>query len=94
MRYAPRVLLLVAAGAAIVGAAWAGDFWREKPASAWTAEESLRVLLDSPWAKTKVALSSLRARRAYQAKQRPRIEAPPGIPVDRVPLASDHPLES
>lgn len=78
----------------VAAVAWAGDFWREKPASAWTAEEALQVLLDSPWSKTKVALSSLRARRAYQAKQRPNIEAPPGIPTDRVPLASDHPLES
>jgi len=38
------VLILAAAG-------WAGDFWREKPASAWTDEEALKVVRDSPWAK-------------------------------------------
>ncbi|MGH9789162.1 MAG: hypothetical protein ACRD4U_10725, partial [Candidatus Acidiferrales bacterium] len=94
MRILARVLMLLAAGAALAEATWAGDFWREKPASAWTAEEALQVLLDSPWSKTKVALSSLRARRAYQAKKRPPIEAPPGVPTDGVPLASEHPLES
>jgi len=88
--------MVAAAGAGLLlgSAAWGEDFWREKPASAWTAEEALQVLLDSPWAKTKVALSSLQARRAYQAKQKSNRETSAGVPTDRVSLAGDHPLES
>ncbi len=87
--------LLLAAGAALGTAAWAGEFWREKPASAWTAEEALQVLLDSPWAKKKVALSSLQARRRYRASQRPSpLDEPNPYPTARVPLAGEHPLET
>lgn len=41
----------------LVGVAWAGDVWREKPASAWTAEEALKILVDSPWAHERVVLT-------------------------------------
>ncbi|MGH9787259.1 MAG: hypothetical protein ACRD4U_00975 [Candidatus Acidiferrales bacterium] len=80
---------------ALAGALWAGDFWREKPAAAWTAEEALQLLLDSPWAKKKLALSSLEARRKYRATQNPAPrEGPPEFPTGRVALGSDHPLET
>lgn len=95
MRQFAQALLAVVAGATLGAALWAGDFWREKPASAWTAEEALQVLLDSPWAKTKVALSSLEARRAYRASQRPSPpEGSPEFPTSRVALATDLPLET
>jgi len=30
---------------------WAGDPWKEKPYTAWTPREVLKIMLDSPWAK-------------------------------------------
>jgi len=30
----------------------AGDFWNEKPYTQWSAEETLKLLSDSPWCKT------------------------------------------
>jgi hypothetical protein len=31
-------------------AASAGDFWREKPPSSWSADEAVELITDSPWA--------------------------------------------
>jgi hypothetical protein len=56
MSRASRIAWVLAAGAAVATAVWAGDFWREKPASAWTAEEALELLQDSPWAKEELVL--------------------------------------
>jgi hypothetical protein len=72
----------------------AGDFWREKPATAWTAEEALQILLDSPWAKKKVALSSLELRRRYRGQEPAPPNLPRGIPTATAPLPNNHPLES
>jgi hypothetical protein len=56
MRHVEQAVLTLAAGAALAAAVWAGDFWREKPASAWTAEEALELLRDSPWAREELVM--------------------------------------
>lgn len=45
-----RVGSLLAGALLLAGLALAGEVWKEKPASEWTAEEALEVLTDSPWA--------------------------------------------
>lgn len=42
----------LAAGLALPAAVRAGGEWKKKPPEAWTAEEALEVLTDSPWART------------------------------------------
>ena len=51
------VVLLLADGV------WAAHFWDKKPTEEWTAEEALKILRDSPWAKQKSILVSRRFRR-------------------------------
>lgn len=60
----------MAAGAALALAVWAGDVWREKPASEWTAEEALRILVDSPWAHERTVLSLARSDRIREQQKR------------------------
>ncbi len=46
------LLLVVLFGAQFFDPLLAGDFWNEKPYTQWSAEETLRMLSDSPWCKT------------------------------------------
>jgi hypothetical protein len=92
---AVKTLLVAGTLLLAAGAMYAGDFWREKPASAWTTEEALRVLLDSPWAKKKMALSSLQARRRYEAAQAAKTpEGAPPYPIVGLPPGTPHPVET
>lgn len=43
----------------LAGAAQADDFWRKKPPSAWTVDEALKVVQNSPWAHEKVVVAPL-----------------------------------
>jgi hypothetical protein len=36
----------------LVGVAWAGDPWKDKPPAEWTMEDVQKILSDSPWVKT------------------------------------------
>ena len=55
----------VALGAVLLLAdfVWAADFWNKKPTEEWTAEEALKVLQKSPWAKQKNVMVARRLRR-------------------------------
>ncbi|HXE75365.1 MAG TPA: hypothetical protein VNN18_07000 [Candidatus Xenobia bacterium] len=53
------------------GAVWAGEVWNEKAASAWTADEALEIVTDSPWAKSKAVMSGRHAVRAGSPQPRP-----------------------
>ena len=46
-RIAPLLVVCLA-----VPAAWSADFWAKKPYQSWSAEETHRILEESPWATT------------------------------------------
>ncbi len=66
-----RILVLLATLGALIGGVWAGEVWKEKAASAWTAEEALKIVTDSPWARTKAVMSGRHATRAGSGQPRP-----------------------
>jgi len=66
-----RILVLLATLVALAGTAWAGEVWKEKAASAWTGEEALKIVVDSPWARTRAVLSGRHAVRTGSAQPRP-----------------------
>ncbi len=56
---------------AVAGGVWAGEVWKEKAASAWTAEEALKIVTDSPWARTRAVTSGRHATRSGSGQPRP-----------------------
>ena len=66
-----RTAALVAALGVLSGLVWAGEVWKEKAASAWTADEALEIVTDSPWAKTKAVMSGRHATREGGGQPRP-----------------------
>jgi hypothetical protein len=52
------------------------DFWEEKPFTQWDEKQALRVLSDSPWAKTQMILGH--AESANRALDTPRVITPGG----------------
>ena len=66
-----RTAALVAAVGALSALTWAGEVWKEKAASAWTADEALKIVTDSPWAKTKAVMSGRHATREGGGQPRP-----------------------
>ncbi len=60
--------VLAVALSAAVGAA--KDEWKKKPASEWTAEEALRILVDSPWARQSAVLSPILLDRRREQQER------------------------
>ncbi len=64
---ASALLVLLAAFPAL-----AGNFWDKKPSSEWTAQEALKILRKSPWAKQKTVVVSRRFRRVRVGDSRNR----------------------
>ena len=55
----PRVALTIAILILGIGAGLnADDFWKKKPYTEWTAEEVLKIIMDSPWARRFKTLSN------------------------------------
>ncbi len=65
------VAALAVALGALSATVWAGEVWKEKAASAWTGEEALKIVVDSPWAHTRAVLSGRHAVRTGSAQLRP-----------------------
>ncbi len=95
-----RILVLFATVAALAGAAWAGEVWKEKAASAWTAEEALKIVVDSPWARARAVLSGRNAVRTdgaqprTQRDRRSRTAEPPPTAADWTLGPPDIPVET
>jgi hypothetical protein len=47
-----RIVIISALVAGVTVLAFAAEFWTRKPYQQWSREEAVRVLTDSPWAKT------------------------------------------
>ena len=44
-----RGIVIVVLAAAVSPLAWAGDPWKDKPASGWTMDDTTQILTNSPW---------------------------------------------
>src|SRR5690606_27383621 len=47
--FVKRTLIACGLGVALVCAAWAADFWLQKPYTQWRENEARQILTSSPW---------------------------------------------
>jgi hypothetical protein len=74
----PRIVVCLLVCMAVALTAAAADFWAKKPYQSWSAEETQRMMEDSPWATT-LTLSGLQNVTGQGANPRGEMEENPSI---------------
>jgi len=52
-----RAVCLAVLASASVFTAWGKDFWEDKPFTQWSQQEAMKILSESPWARTQTVLA-------------------------------------